>query len=199
MSQAFRTVMRVRRAMGLSLCALAGATSLTGCERGTSPEAKRAPVPAETTRSPIRESGAYRSQNVLLFADTANRAKKTVGPYTPPSGSPERRELMDSIRNTVQADLGMAAVFVVLNLRSDGQWAFGQLTPQRPNGEPIQPETTPLYTSHPHRHRDGLRVDVIWQRHDGRWQVHAHQIGATDVWWLAHCEDGYGALLPGCG
>ena len=174
---------------------------LGACDRGSDSEGSAAQTKSpqgQTTRSPINESGLYRSQNAPLFSDSANRADKASGAYTPPSGSDERRELMDSIRNATRAELGTHAVFVAHNLRSNGRWAFAQLDPQRPDGSVIQPAQTPVHKRANAAQLDGLRIDVIWRKQANRWQVHAYRIGATDVWWLSHCAEGYPELLPGC-
>lgn len=160
------------------------------------PVAKESHGPRGTTRAPIRAAGAYHSQGRPLY-DSQNGSYEAAF-YSPPSGSRERKDLMDAIRLRTRAELGTHAVFVVRNLRSNGQWAFAQLEPQHPDGSPINPHTTPAHQHNPAKLANGIAIDAIWIRRNGNWQVYDHQIGARDVWWLAHCDVGAAAVLPGC-
>gem|GEM_PF-2494353 len=180
---------------------LACLSILGACERAPEPTPTTAQTlspQGHTTRTPIRENGLYRSQNTSPFSVTTDRSDKTPGVYTPQPASKERRELMDAVRNATREELGTHAVFVAHNLRSNGRWAFAQLDPQRPDGSTIQPAQTPVHQRAGTTQLDGLRIDVIWKKQSSRWQIHAYRIGATDVWWLSHCTEGYPELLPGC-
>lgn len=146
-------------------------------------------------------SGAlYRSQSRPLFnTSDAPPPASDRGVYTPATGTRERSELMDAVRVATREDFGTLVVFRVFNLRADGEWAFAQLSPQHPDGQSLDPAITPLYRDRAvPRPSSALQVDVIWRRDNDRWQVHAHRIGSTDAWWLRHCGDGPGQVIPGC-
>lgn len=105
---------------------------------------------------------------------------------------------MNALRNAVRNDLGGEVVFVVHVLRSDGDWAFAVLQPTWPDGRRIAPNTTPLYRRDGGEGLDGLRTEAIWRKERGRWQVFAHAVGATDVWWTAYCDRVPHGLMSGC-
>lgn len=188
--------------MALAVSTFAG-TGVVACGDGP-PTAQGGDFPshplamASTTRAPIIAAEGHRSQSTPVYASGGQSEKSGARAYTPPSGSRERRELMDVIRLRTRQDLGTHAVFVVRNLRSDGQWAFAQLEPQHPDGSPIRPHTTPAYRDSPSKLSNNISIDAIWVKLNGSWNVYAYQIGARDVWWLAHCDAGAASVLPGC-
>lgn len=149
-----------------------------------------APAPADVTAMQVMppEEGAP--------AVTAPAAGRRI--YTPASGSAERTALMDALRAKVRGDLGGDVVFVVNNLKSDGNWAFAELEPQWRDGRKIDPASTPLYRGEPDWPFDGLHTEAIWRKVDGRWQVMHHSIGATDVWWVEHCNTVPRGVMTGC-
>ena len=151
---------------------------------------------AKEAQSVSAVTGQYNTQTRPLVEEPAPRTKSGV--YTPRPGSAERTELMNAIREATRNDLGTPAVFIVHNLRSNGQWAFGQLDPQHPNGSPIRLESTPFYRANSGFPLDGLRIDVIWRKQGHRWQVYAHEIGATDVWYGGYCDRVPSPVIPGC-
>ena len=134
----------------------------------------------------------------LVTQSTRSEKPRQVGIYTPPVGSVERVELMNALRNAVRSELGGEATFVVTELRSDGQWAFGVLQPQWRDGSQIRLERTPIYRSNPDFPMDGLRTEAIWKKDGNRWRVYQHSIGATDVWWVEYCDRVSRQVLRGC-
>ena len=189
---------------------LLGAASLVACDRqsvsvdapnapaikaasvDTTPPPPPPPPPPAPTTAPN-----YLSQQQPIIREEARVEKpRHVGIYSPPRGSAERVALMNAIRGQVRNDLGGEAVFVVKELNSNGDWAFGQLEPTWPDGRAIRVEGTPLYRQDPHI--DGLRTEVIWRKERGRWTVFAHAVGSTDVWWLEYCNRVPKGLMRGC-
>lgn len=178
--------------------AIALALGLTACADQTTtaqPSSEQPSIASNTTRAPIHSTGSYRTQSSPLY--TADQPA-TSNAYTPRSGSQERRELMDAIRIQSRPDLGSHAVFVVRNLRSNGRWAFAQLEPQHPDGRSIDPASTPYVRASPHANRADISIDAIWRKQGSGWQVYAYQMGASDLWWLKHCGEGFAEVLPGC-
>lgn len=139
----------------------------------------------------------YVSQQQPIINEAARVEKpRRVGIHTPPRGSAERVALMNALRPAVRAELGGEVIFIVNDLRSNGEWAFASLEPTWPDGRRINPATTPI--SRQTDLLDGLRTEAIWRKERGRWQVFAHAIGSTDVWWLDHCGRVPPGLMPGC-
>lgn len=139
------------------------------------------------------------SQQMPLLTQVPRSEKpRQVDIYTPPAGSAERVELMNALRNAVRSELGGEAIFVVDELRSDGQWAFGILEPQWRDGSTIRKERTPIYQRNPDFPLDGLRTEAIWRKDGNRWRIYQHSIGATDVWWLEYCDRVPRKVLRGC-
>lgn len=150
-----------------------------------------ATAPTVVPASPAPEASVpnrLTQQPQLLDQTRPQEKPRQASLYTPPAGSPERVALMNALREQVRGDLGGDPVFVVRQLRSDGQWAFGQLDPTWRDGRAIRPEATPLYRRMDGDAVDGLHTEAIWRKERGRWQVFAHNIGATDVWWLEFCD-----------
>ena len=126
-----------------------------------------------------------------LFAGAAYA--DAAGWTTPKRGSQERRAIMDAMRPTVERKLNAPIEFVVNELRVIGDWAFAQVTPQRPGGRPINLRNTPLKAEADYM--DGVRTEMFLRRRNGRWQVIDHAIGATDVWFEPYCQKAPRALL----
>lgn len=136
-------------------------------------------------------------QPQLLSGERMSEKPRQATIYTPPAGSPERVDLMNGLRSQVRGELGGEAIFLVSELRSNGEWAFGNLDPQWRDGRTIDPRKTPLYQQNPGFPFDGLGIQAIWKKERGRWQVFAHAIGATDVWWGEYCDRVPHAVLGG--
>jgi|GEM_PF-1165657 len=178
----------------------APATATDDKASGSPPLPEAPPPPIASDRTPSIDSVPQRlTQQPKLLLDGHQREKpRQATVYTPPAGSPERVELMNALRAQTRAALGGDVVFVVSELRSNGQWSFGRMEPQWPNGRAISPSQTPLLRQNPDQIFDGLRTEAIWRKTGNRWQVYAHQIGSTDVWWLEHCGLVPANVMRGC-
>lgn len=195
----------------ISLAALALASCNQARPSDDAPLAPLADAAGETSGVPLPPEASHTEQQAQaipqrltqqpqLLPDNRQREKpRQASLYTPPSGSPERVELMNSLRTQTRSELGGDAVFVVRELRSNGEWAFARLNPQWRDGRAIDAERTPLYRNNTDQMFDGLHTEAIWRKVRGRWTVYAHTIGSTDVWWLDHCDTVPHAVLgPGC-
>ena len=98
--------------------------------------------------------------------------------------SPERKAVLDALRPKVEAKLGPNVEFVVALLRVEKGWAFVIADPQRKGGKPIDGYRI---FGDDFGNMDGLRVDAVLQKRNGRWVVADYAIGATDVW---YCDVG---------
>jgi len=97
---------------------------------------------------------------------------------------PERKAVLDALRPKVEAKLGPNVEFVVALLRVEKGWAFVIADPQRKGGKPIDGYRI---FGDDFGNMDGLRVDAVLQKRNGRWVVADYAIGATDVW---YCDVG---------
>ncbi|MEM1342693.1 MAG: hypothetical protein AAGF68_10240 [Pseudomonadota bacterium] len=119
-------------------------------------------------------------------------------PQTPPPGTALRAALLDAVRPLAAYDLGAPIEFRVIELRVEGDRAFGRMTAQRPGGAAIDPAETPMHL------RDGVsldlfdgpRLEVFFHEQDGAWRVVEYVIGATDAWWYGYDCDNYGVFFP---
>ena len=107
--------------------------------------------------------------------------------------SAERKAVLDALRPVVEARLGSDIEFVVQAVRIEGGWAFVMADPQRRGGRPIDGQRI---FGEDFENMDGLRVDAVLQRKNGRWKVVDYGIGATDVW---YCDVGPKSLKRGYG
>jgi len=101
---------------------------------------------------------------------------------TPPT-SP-RKAVLDALRPAVERKLGPNVEFVVTLMRVENDWAFVIADPQRKGGKAI--DGWKIFGDD-FGNMDGLRVDAVLQKRNGRWVVADYAIGATDVW---YCEVG---------
>lgn len=103
----------------------------------------------------------------------------------PARGSALRGDLMDALRPHAEAIFGAPVVFVVQELRVDGDVAFGMLRPVRPGGgEIVYDDLAPEYREYEERdYWNGPDMQVLYEL-SGRTWVATHQVqGATDAWW----------------
>lgn len=102
---------------------------------------------------------------------------------TPPRGSPLRATILDGVRPMVEAEVGAPVEFVVNQMRVLGEWAFVQLTPQRPGGGPI----AYVYTRYQAAVDGGFfdnQVTALLRDTPAGWLVYEYNLGATDVVWV---------------
>jgi hypothetical protein len=109
-----------------------------------------------------------------------------------PSSS-ERKAVLDAFRPAIEAKLGPDVEFVVALLRVENGWAFVIADPRRKGGKPI--DGYRIFGEH-FDNMDGLRVEGILRKRNGRWVLVDHGIGATDVW---YCDVGPKSLKRGYG
>jgi hypothetical protein len=96
----------------------------------------------------------------------------------------ERKAVLDALRPKVEVKLGPGVEFVVQVMRVEGGWAFVMADPQRRGGKPI--DGYQIFGDD-FENMDGLRVDAVLEKRNGRWAVADWGIGATDVW---YCDVG---------
>ena len=106
----------------------------------------------------------------------------------PQSGSDLRKAILDSLRPSVERQLGPGIRFNVTLIRVQGDWAFVIVDPERRGGQPI--DGWRIFGEH-FGNMDGLRIEAVLRKRRGRWTVVDHGIGATDVW---YCDVGPRAL-----
>jgi hypothetical protein len=111
---------------------------------------------------------------------------------TAPAGT-ERKAVLNALRPAVERKLGPNVEFVVQAIRVEDGWAFVMADPQRKGGKPIDGQRI---FGEDFDNMDGLRVDAVLQRKNGRWKVVDYGIGATDVW---YCDVGPKRLKRGYG
>jgi hypothetical protein len=121
-------------------------------------------------------------------AQSSNQTSNTTaGIYTPVRGSSERSAIMDAARGPVGADLGQPVIFVVDELRSDGEWAYLQAVPKRPDGTSINYAATPFAGAWQQDMMTDL-VMVLLRNQNGQMRVVDYVIGPTDVYWYTWVE-----------
>jgi hypothetical protein len=104
-------------------------------------------------------------------------------PYTPAPGSTERKAIMDALRDPVMEELKQRVVFVVMQLKVCGDWAFLEANPQQPDGRPVD-WTMGVYADAVADDMCGGYVHALLVKTVGRWRVREHVICATDVPWV---------------
>ena len=106
---------------------------------------------------------------------------------TPPRGDPLRQALMDAARPVIAADIGQTVLFIVKELRTDGQWAYLQATPAQPSGMPLDwSETNYAADWQADAMSDTVMVLLAYQ--NGAWLVVDYIVGPTDVYWYSWIE-----------
>jgi|GEM_PF-7033363 len=124
----------------------------------------------------------------------------------PARGTPARSDLLDHLRPVIAYHLGAPLEFRVVHLRSDGARAFAMLVAQRPGGQRIAIEATPMVQrdGEPPSLIDGSlgagpAVQAFLVRRGGQWQVLSYAVGATDAWWVGEpwCKTyGFAPVMP---
>jgi hypothetical protein len=98
-------------------------------------------------------------------------------------GDPRRQAILDALRIPVSGELGAPIEFVVETLRVDGDFAFAQVSAQRPGGEAIDISRTPYAEAEAEGMFDGPTVVALLRQSGGAWSVVTYAIGPTDVVW----------------
>lgn len=105
----------------------------------------------------------------------------------------ERKAVLDALRSRAEERLGPDVKFVVALIRVEDDWAFVIADPRRKGGKIIDGYRI---FGDDFDNMDGLRVDAILHKRNGRWTVADYAIGATDVW---YCDVGPRELKRGYG
>jgi len=142
-------------------------------------------IPASTLRRCQLALGILVS---LLACQFMTPAALAAGCHTPAAGSPERKAIMDSLRNPVMGALKQRVVFVVAKLKVCGNWAFLEAEPRRPGGKPVD-WTIGDYADAVADDMCGGYVHALLIRRGGRWKVREHVICATDVPYVTWPEE----------
>ena len=97
-------------------------------------------------------------------------------------GSPERKEILDVVRASVQRRLGIKVIFQVERLAVFGDWAFAGLRPRTGTGGRIDYRRT-LYAKNFDPEQDSDTVDVLLRRNGAAWAIVEEAFLPTDVVW----------------
>ncbi len=99
--------------------------------------------------------------------------------YTPQRGDPLRKEVLDTIRPRVEAEMRTKVQFVVETMNLQEDWAFVVVTPQHLNGAPIDIAKTRF--AEDADFMDGLTNYSLLKLVNNRWHEVTHVTGPTDV------------------
>jgi hypothetical protein len=101
-------------------------------------------------------------------------------PYTPKSGTAERKQITDALRSVVEKELAKPVIFRIDALKVQGGWAFLRGAPLQKSGKKMDYRDTPYQK----RIEAGTFDDwicALLNRDGKQWRVVEHVIGATDV------------------
>jgi hypothetical protein len=101
-------------------------------------------------------------------------------PRTPPTGSAERREIMDVLRAPCERDLGQKVIFKVNLLNVVGDWGLARVVPSRPNGQEIDYRKTKYREAFEAGMFDG-EGEALLRKKAGAWTLREWRFGATDT------------------
>ena len=145
------------------------------------------------TRAAIPRYVASELPDEMVHSDARAGTKAPAPPpqpgayHTPPRGTAERTAIMDAAREPISADIGQTVIFVVDRVKTDGNWAYLEAVPHRPDGGPLDWSKTPFAQAK----RADMMTDTVMvlMHNDGSgWQVLDHVIGPTDVYWVNWTE-----------
>jgi len=121
---------------------------------------------------------------VLLLALTGWTAPPAAADsaYTPARNSAERKALMDTLRPSIEREIGKKVVFKVNKLKVQNGWAFLYADPVKPDGSPVDYHGTKFEDAVKHGMFGG-GVGALFHKRSGRWRVVTYVIGPTDVAW----------------
>ena len=120
----------------------------------------------------------------LVFTATPHRAMAQGRPYTPKSGSFERKLLMDTLRVPVESRLHRPVIFQVTTLRVLNGWAFLNGIPMKPNGKEMTYGGTMYAQAASYRDSWGGGIQALLHKTHGKWHTVTYVIGASDVEWF---------------
>ncbi len=107
--------------------------------------------------------------------------------YSPETGSPERKAIMNALRGPVQKELRKPVTFGYVQLRVSGDWAVvDTATPMKPDFTEFDYRGSQSgYARCINRGSDDCgdpQYSAILRRTGGRWRVIKFGSGATDAW-----------------
>ncbi len=102
------------------------------------------------------------------------------GPYTPKTGSAERKAIMDTLRPACERDVGQKVIFRVQHLKIIGDWALARVVPLRTNGSEIDYTKTKYREANEEGAFDG-EGEALLRREGGDWKLLEWRFGATDT------------------
>jgi hypothetical protein len=130
----------------------------------------------------------------------AVRAGDRAGYWTPPAGSPLRKQIMDTVRIPAEERLGQAVVFKVSALRVQDSWALFVGSAIQPNGNPVDYRKSKPYRRDPRGTKEMIDsgavdfggVDALLKREGDHWRIVTINFDASDVHWYDF-DQKYGA------
>ncbi|WP_298863880.1 hypothetical protein [uncultured Sulfitobacter sp.] len=111
-------------------------------------------------------------------------APRTRNYYTPARSTAERKAVMNTAREPMLRELQQKVIFLVKELRTDGEWYFLMAEPLQPNGNKLDWYSTPYANDWANDAMSDL-VMVLMHRQGNNWQVVDYVIGPTDVHWYS--------------
>lgn len=100
-------------------------------------------------------------------------------PYTPATGSKERKAILDAVRPPVEKLINQKVLFIVKKMKVADGWAYMELQPRQPNGNPINYAKT--------RFAEDVSVGAfedqvvaLVHKESGKWKIKEYTYGATD-------------------
>lgn len=100
--------------------------------------------------------------------------------YSPPTGSAERKAIMDVLRVPCEKDLGRKVIFRVQHLRVAGDLAFARVVPIQPDGKEIDYSRT-KYREQEAEGAFDAEAEALLGRQAGKWKLLEWRFGATDT------------------
>ena len=116
---------------------------------------------------------------LTIFALTSF-AQKT---YTPAKGSAERTAIINALRVPVEKKLKKKTIFALNNFKVQGNWAYLDGTPQKPDGSAMDYRGTEYQEAIDAGMFDN-GIFALLKKTGGKWKVVTHMIGCTDVCYL---------------
>lgn len=114
---------------------------------------------------------------LIVAAATGPAVAQVNAVAAPLPGSAQRAAILDALRPLVMRELRSPVEFVVRQVRVEQGWALLIADSQRPGGGAIDTSRVPRGDE-----LDNTTVYAILRFRNGRWTVHDHVVGPTDVW-----------------
>ena len=125
----------------------------------------------------------YRLLTALIVFLAAAISPAQAQIFQPRPGTPLRSEILDAVRPVFETETNGPIEFVVRRLNVLGDWAFGDVTLQRPGGEPIDWNATKFAADFAEGAFDPGGSFFLLSRSANGWDVIEFSTGPTDVVW----------------